>query len=89
MGTSDPGKTGITERQRIEGFDLARAVALMAMIIVNYTSLMQIGTFSPPWIDRSVDFVFGRAATVFVILARSFSKGRRPISPLGVCGGIF
>ncbi len=65
----DQGVLWAMDRPRIEGFDLARAVAVMVMIVVNYTALMQIGTFSPLWLNRSIDFLFGRAATVFVILA--------------------
>ena len=66
---SDQDILSINRPIRIQGFDLARAIALMAMVVVNYTSLMQIGAFSPLWIDRAVDFIFGRAAAVFVILS--------------------
>jgi uncharacterized membrane protein YeiB len=58
-----------SQRLRIEGFDLARAVAVMAMVLVNYKAYMQVGTLSPLWLNTLVDFIFGRAATVFVILA--------------------
>lgn len=54
---------------RIEGLDLARAVAVMAMVLVNYKAYMQVGTLSPLWLNALVDFIFGRAATVFVMLA--------------------
>lgn len=67
--SSDRDMLSINRPIRIQGFDLARAIALMAMVVVNYTSLMQIGVFSPLWVDRAVDFVFGRAAAVFVILS--------------------
>jgi len=54
---------------RIDGLDLARAIALMGMVLVNYKAYMQVGTLSPLWLNSLVDFIFGRAATVFVILA--------------------
>jgi uncharacterized membrane protein YeiB len=56
-------------RSRIEGFDLARAVALMGMVVVNFTAMMDIEVYPMEWIGAAVDFIFGRAATVFVMLA--------------------
>lgn len=54
---------------RIGGYDVARAMAILGMVLVNYTSLMEVGTFSPAWLKPVVDWVFGRAAVVFVMLA--------------------
>ncbi|MGD9008694.1 MAG: heparan-alpha-glucosaminide N-acetyltransferase domain-containing protein [Desulfobacteraceae bacterium] len=56
-------------RNRIEGFDLARAIALMGMVVVNFTAMMDIEVYPMEWIGAAVDFIFGRAATVFVMLA--------------------
>ncbi len=58
-----------SQPSRIDGLDLARAFALMGMVLVNYKAYMQVGTLSPLWLNSLVDFIFGRAATVFVILA--------------------
>lgn len=69
MRSHGPAFISASRPARIQGFDLARAVAVMAMVVINYTSLMEIGTFSPKWMDQAVDFLFGRAATVFIILS--------------------
>jgi uncharacterized membrane protein YeiB len=57
------------DRRRIEGFDLARAIAVMGMVVVNFAALMEIEVYPVGWIGATVDFIYGRAATVFVILA--------------------
>ena len=54
---------------RLPGYDLARALAVLGMVLVNYTSMMEVGVFSPAWLKPVVDFVYGRAAVVFVMLA--------------------
>lgn len=53
--------------QRIAGFDLARAIAMLIMVLVNFKVAMLSGTAS----DRSfgLDLLDGRAAAVFVTLA--------------------
>lgn len=57
------------DRSRIEGFDMARAIAVMGMVVVNFSALMEIEVYPVGWIGVAVDFIYGRAATVFVILA--------------------
>jgi uncharacterized membrane protein YeiB len=57
------------DRRRIEGFDMARAIAVMGMVVVNFAALMEIEVYPVEWIGAAVDFIYGRAATVFVILA--------------------
>ncbi|MEJ2038724.1 MAG: heparan-alpha-glucosaminide N-acetyltransferase domain-containing protein [Desulfosarcinaceae bacterium] len=57
------------ETQRIRGYDLARAVAILAMVIVNFSSMMGVVSFNSIWIQRTVDFLYGRAAALFVMLA--------------------
>ena len=54
---------------RIGGYDVARALAVFGMVLVNYTSMLQVTAFSPPWLKVVVDFIYGRAAVVFVMLA--------------------
>ena len=54
---------------RIVGYDVARAMAILGMVLVNYTSLMEVDTFSPSWLKPIVYWVYGRAAVVFVMLA--------------------
>lgn len=55
--------------RRIPGYDLARASAVLGMVVVNYTSMLEISRFSPAWLEPAVDFIYGRAAVVFVMLA--------------------
>ena len=57
------------QSRRIPGYDLARAVAVLGMVVVNYTSMLEISRFSPTWLESVVDFIYGRAAVVFVMLA--------------------
>jgi uncharacterized protein len=54
---------------RVAGYDLARALAVMGMVVVNYTSMLDITRFSPAWLEPAIDFIYGRAAAVFVMLA--------------------
>ncbi|MGD9367765.1 MAG: heparan-alpha-glucosaminide N-acetyltransferase domain-containing protein [Desulfobacteraceae bacterium] len=54
---------------RIEAFDLARALAVMGMVVVNYSAMMAIEVYPAEWIGPAVDFIYGRAATVFVMLS--------------------
>jgi uncharacterized protein len=57
------------ETHRIRGYDLARAIAILAMVIVNYSVMMKVGGYAFAWIGHAADFLFGRAATLFVMLA--------------------
>jgi uncharacterized protein len=54
---------------RVIGYDLARALAVMGMVVVNYTSMLEITRFSPAWLEPFIDLLYGRAAVVFVMLA--------------------
>ena len=54
---------------RVVGYDLARALAILGMVVINYSSMMEVVDFSPPWLKPVVDFIYGRAAVVFVMLA--------------------
>jgi uncharacterized protein len=54
---------------RIDGFDLARALAVMGMVVVNFSAIMGITVYPSIWMGAAVDFIYGRAATLFVILA--------------------
>ncbi len=54
---------------RIEGYDLARAVAIAGMVIVNYTLVMGAEDGEPGWLRTLVGTLEGRAAATFVVLA--------------------
>lgn len=53
--------------QRIEGFDLARAIAMLVMVLVNFKVAMFSGAVTDSGIG--LDLLDGRAAAVFVTLA--------------------
>ena len=59
----------IEKNKRIISYDVARALAVMAMVVVNYDAMMQVAHYAPPWLETGVNFIYGRAATVFVMLA--------------------
>ncbi|MCR8964921.1 heparan-alpha-glucosaminide N-acetyltransferase domain-containing protein [Brevibacillus halotolerans] len=54
---------------RILGFDFARAWAILGMIIVNYSTVMNAGTNGPDWLVALASLLQGRASTIFVIVA--------------------
>ncbi len=58
------GKAG-----RIEGYDLARSLAVLGMVIVNFTIVMGAESGDPSWLRGFVQALEGRAAATFVVLA--------------------
>ncbi|NNC72331.1 MAG: DUF1624 domain-containing protein [Sphingomonadaceae bacterium] len=54
---------------RIQGFDIARALAIFGMITVNYRATFPISEESPAWFEWAANQVNGRAAALFVFLA--------------------
>jgi len=54
---------------RIIGYDLARTVALIGMVIITFWELSGEGYNSPEWVNTFVEIIMGRAAVVFVIMA--------------------
>ena len=59
----------IRTASRIQGFDIARALAIFGMITVNYRSTFPISAESPAWLEWSAGQINGRAAALFVFLA--------------------
>ena len=57
------------DANRIQGFDMARAIAILAMVVVNYAAMMEVSVYPAVWVYSVVDFLYGRAATLFVVLA--------------------
>lgn len=53
---------------RIIGYDFARALAILGMIVVNYKLALETGE-SPRWLAILTNSFEGRAAAIFVILA--------------------
>lgn len=59
-------------QQRIEGYDLARALAVFGMVVVNFKLVMgaaEGSTVLGPWLSTSAGWLEGRAVATFVILA--------------------
>lgn len=55
--------------ERIRGYDIARAVAIMVMVVVNFSSMMEVTSYPWDWLKTVVEFLYGRAATLFIMLA--------------------
>jgi len=55
--------------KRILAYDRARAMALIGMVVVNSTKIMDIRYLKPWWADALIALITGRAAVVFVMLA--------------------
>ncbi|NEW06541.1 DUF418 domain-containing protein [Paenibacillus sp. SYP-B3998] len=55
--------------ERITGLDLARAISILGMMIVNYKLAMGAEGSGPPWLSWFAGLFEGRAAAVFVVLA--------------------
>ncbi len=55
--------------QRQYGYDLARAFAVIGMVIVNFKVVMGAETNGPDWLIWLVGLLDGRAAATFVVLA--------------------
>ncbi len=65
-------QTQTPPNKRIDGLDLARAIAIFGMILVNYVYTMHLGyqgTGEPTWISWLPALIEGRAAPLFIILA--------------------
>jgi uncharacterized membrane protein YeiB len=54
---------------RIVGYDLSRAAALLGMLLVNFSVLLGNGSSDPTWLDYLIEMIKGRAAATFVVLA--------------------
>ena len=54
---------------RLEGLDLARAMALLGMVLVNFRIAMGVLTGGPDWLKAMLDELEGRSAASFVVLA--------------------
>jgi uncharacterized membrane protein YeiB len=61
--------SGLEPGARIEGFDLARALAFLGMVFVNFRVALATEEGSPRWLTWLDTRLDGRAAATFVILA--------------------
>lgn len=56
-------------KSRIIGYDLARALAIIGMVVVNFKIVMGAEANGPDWLVNLVGLLNGRAAAIFVVLA--------------------
>ena len=56
-------------RDRIIGYDLARSLAILGMIVVHFSMVMAADRHSESWIQPILGFLDGRVAATFVVLA--------------------
>ena len=61
--------TKVYNNQRIHGFDVARALAIGAMVMVNFDVIIGEHAIPVKWIAVAIEFLYGRAAATFVMLA--------------------
>lgn len=66
---SEKHKPTTTSPSRIFGFDIARALAVIGMVLVNFKVVMGAKGNGPAWLDWLMGLLDGRAAASFVILA--------------------
>lgn len=57
------------QNNRILGFDVARALAVFGMVLVNYKMVVSYEQHTPTWLHWLISLFEGRAAATFVILA--------------------
>jgi len=63
---------------RLEGLDLARCLALIGMVLVNFRLAMGVESGQPTWLAQAFEAVQGRSAATFVVLAgMGFAMGAR------------
>lgn len=68
MSVTQPKSSPISS-SRIYGFDVARALAIFGMVIVNFNVAMDPANAGPAWLTTFVQLFEGRAAATFVVLA--------------------
>ncbi len=56
-------------KKRIIGYDIARALAIFGMVVVNFKIVMGAEQNGPTWLVNMVALLNGRAAATFVVLA--------------------
>jgi len=61
--------TSLSVSNRIDGYDVARAIAVFGMVLVNYHSILLHNRNLPEWFAALANLLYGRAASLFVMLA--------------------
>jgi uncharacterized protein len=60
---------GTVASRRIVGIDLARAIAIVGMMVINYNESIGSSDIGPGWLAWLAELIPGRAAVTFVLLA--------------------
>jgi uncharacterized membrane protein YeiB len=55
--------------ERVLGYDVARALAILGMVLVHFSLVLAADRGSPAWLAEVLGFLDGRAAATFVVLA--------------------
>jgi uncharacterized protein len=55
--------------ERVLGYDIARALAILGMVVVHFSLVMAADHSGPAWLNEVLGFLDGRAAASFVVLA--------------------
>src|SRR4051794_16562163 len=54
---------------RVAGYDVARSLAVLGMMVVHFSLVLAADRSGPPWLAEVLGFLDGRAAATFVVLA--------------------
>ena len=57
------------ESNRIIGYDLARGLAILIMVVINFKVMLSVNDTFPGWLSSAVDFMDRRAAVMLVMIA--------------------
>jgi uncharacterized protein len=55
--------------ERVPGYDMARSLALLGMVVVHFSLVLAADRTGPDWLTRVLALLDGRAAATFVVLA--------------------
>jgi uncharacterized protein len=66
---SQAAATPAVSAERVVGFDVARALAILGMVVVHFSLVMAADRSGPGWLNVVLGFLDGRAAATFVVLA--------------------
>jgi uncharacterized protein len=66
---SQAAATPAEPAERVVGFDVARALAILGMVVVHFSLVVAADRSGPAWLTEVLGFLDGRAAATFVILA--------------------
>ena len=73
--STDAGNTNIMDNfsgpraKRIQGYDLARGVAIFAMVVIDFKAFFCIDKTFPQWLYTLIEYMDRRAAVILVMLA--------------------